>query len=176
MKNPLDKSFLKALEEAAHGRISLKESDLPKRGSAAWKSLSSRQKLQLKAARANRRDELLAGRQAKDAEALQRWNDTLWSIAAGRVVFRALPNADYQPPTSISDAKGTVEIVAGNRLAYLTIVPKVHAARGVHWRMKELLAESFYDSLDSARAKTQKPLRAMAGGTIYSFLPDDSGV
>lgn len=176
MKNPLDKPFLKALEAAAHGEASLKESDLPKRGSLAWKSLSSRQKLQVKAARANRRDELLTGRQAKEAFENQRWHDTIWSIAAGRVIFRALPNADYQPPTATSPTKGSLEIVAGNRLAYLTIVPKVRATTDWHWRMKELLAEAFYDSLDSARTKAQKPLRAMAGGTIYTFLPDDSGV
>lgn len=171
MTSSLDKSFLKALAAAAQGETTLKESALPKRGTSAWKALNSRQKRQVQAARAGRRGELSAERQAKSEFARERWKNYVWRTKAGNVTFYALPNPDYRTSTAVSGPRGTVEILIGSPLEHVSLTKKLYVPR--HWQLKELLSVNSYQSMQSALKKAGPAVKHFAAGNDFTFIPDD---
>lgn len=176
-----DQNFQRALAAIKAGQI-VKESELPKRGTSAWKALSAQEKKIVDLGRGRRRDQLFKERESKAAFEDSRWRDPVWRRKVGQVWFAALPNLDYQAPTATTEKKGTVEIVvtgggtAPSRLTSRTVAPSVSVVHGLHLHMRDLLESSHFDTIASAYEQTKKPFRHMASGKSgrYSHIQDDA--
>ena len=88
------------------------------------------------------------------------------------VFIAAYPNTDYHPKTATSSARGTVMIVAEDRMFYEPIVLKFPAGDSL-WALRELLGLSLFTSKREARKLLGPALRKIAkGGVMPRLLPD----